>query len=451
MSQALFGPLDLGDLEPLVVVAAAVGALLWLAAACFVYALRTPPKPPIGRRTLDLGPEPPAVVNLLVHDWRVTDEAVPATLLDLAARRVVEIEERGPNVFYVRLRQAPRSEALTPYERRVLAHLERRASDGVIPAQALTTGPELESGGWWQSFRTEVVSDAKARGLSRDALDSKVFTALIAASAIPAACLWAVWGFATGVTLVAGAAMLLGWIRSRYPQRETPAGLEAASRWLGVRAELAANEVFPTHSPLEVALWDRLLAYGAALGVASGASGPLPLGVESDTRAWTSYGGAWREVRVSYPRYWPPAWGRDPMLTLGVGLAIVVGMGLVLYYFGLSQLGAGAIGIALFAAACVGIVLGAAVVVMAATDWGREIEVTGPLLRLRAFGDEDDELRYYAAVDDGSSERIRALRIGREQYERIAQGQTITVRLTPNLGCVRWILREEEVAPAGVG
>jgi hypothetical protein len=59
------------------------------------------------------------------------------------------------------------------------------------------------------------------------------------------------------------------------------------------------------------------------------------------------------------------------MLALGVGLAIVVGMGLVLYYFGLSQLEAGVVGIALFAAACIGIVLGAALVVMAAGDWGR--------------------------------------------------------------------------------
>jgi hypothetical protein len=151
------------------------------------------------------------------------------------------------------------------------------------------------------------------------------------------------------------------------------------------------------------------------------------------------------------PRYSPPAWGQDPTLALGVGLAVVVGMGLVLYYFALSQLEAGAFGIALFALSCIGIVLGAAVVVMAAGDLGREVEITGPILRLRALGDEDEELRYYAAVDDGSSKRIRAVRIGREQYERLAQGQTITVRLTPNLACVRWILREEEAVPAGVG
>ena len=79
--------------------------------------------------------------------------------------------------------------------------------------------------------------------------------------------------------------------------------MEAASRWLGVRAELAENPVFATHSPLEVELWDRLLAYGAALGVASGASRPLPMGVESDTEAWSSHGGhvASRAHLVSAP------------------------------------------------------------------------------------------------------------------------------------------------------
>jgi hypothetical protein len=33
----------------------------------------------VGPTTLDLGPEPPAVANFLVHGFRVTDEAVPAT------------------------------------------------------------------------------------------------------------------------------------------------------------------------------------------------------------------------------------------------------------------------------------------------------------------------------------------------------------------------------------
>ena len=89
---------------------------------------RRPPEPPVGARTLDLGAEPPAVANFLVNDFRVTDDAVPATLIDLAARNVVDVEQRGPGVFYVRLRPAGR--AVNTYERRVLDHLRARPGTG---------------------------------------------------------------------------------------------------------------------------------------------------------------------------------------------------------------------------------------------------------------------------------------------------------------------------------
>jgi Predicted membrane protein (DUF2207) len=209
---------------------------------------RIPPRPPTGPRTLDLGAEPPALANLLVHDFRVTDDALPATVIDLAARNVVDIEQRGPDVFYVRLRQAA-EEGLTAYERRVLEHLRRCAREGVVPAAALTTGPESQSAKWRRAFADEVVADAKARGLSEDAVGGGVFYALTAATAIPGVLIAIVGGIElAGLAVLAGVG-LLGWIRARHPQRETPAGLDAASRWLGVRAELAQNEVFRTYSP----------------------------------------------------------------------------------------------------------------------------------------------------------------------------------------------------------
>ena len=236
-----------------------------------------PPQPHVGARTLELGVEPPAVANFLTHGFRVTDDAVPATLIDLAARNVVDIEQRGPGVFYVRLRTTS-EEALTSYEHRVLDHLRSVARDGVEPGDALTTGPQHESARWMRGFVSGVVSDAQARGLSRDAVGGAAFTVLTGLAVVPAALIWTVWEFEAGLMAVVGAVALLGWIRRRHPQRETPAGMDAASRWLGVRAELAENPVFATHSPLEVELWDRLLAYGAALGVASGASRPCPWG-----------------------------------------------------------------------------------------------------------------------------------------------------------------------------
>lgn len=438
----LFGESDLG--LALVAVAASLG---WLAAAGAVLVSRAPPQPPVGPTTLDLGTEPPAVVNFLTHGFRVTDDAVPATLIDLAARNVVDIEQRGPGAFWVRLRPAS-DEGLTSYERRVLDHLHESARDGVVPAEALTTGPQQESARWMRGFVSGVVSDAQARGLSREGVGGAIFTVLTAAAIVPAALTAVAWEFEAGVMAFVAAFALLGWIRRRHPQRETEAGLEIASRWLGVRAALTENPVFATHSPLQVELWDRLLAYGAALGVAAGASRPLPMGVESDTEAWTVTGGTWRRVRIAYPRYWPPGWGADPVIGVLVGLALVVGLGLLLYTAGPTFLDTGVFGAVPFAVACLGVVLGAALVVMAASDWRTAVEVTGPILRLRTFGD-DDKSRYYVAVDDGVSEVIRAWKISRARYEGLEQGDVITARLTRNLSCVRWIVAAEDSAVAG--
>ena len=61
---------------------------------------------------------------------------------------------------------------------------------------------------------------------------------------------------------------------------------------------------------------------------------------------------------------------------------------------------------------------------MAVQDQWSSVEVTGPILRLRAFGDDNDdkETRYYAAVDDGSSRSIRAVRLDERQYREFRQG-----------------------------
>jgi hypothetical protein len=70
VDRQVFGQLDLGTLEPLVAAAGLVGALLWLALVAFVYALRSPPRPDAGPRTLELGPEPPR--------WRTSSPTISA-------------------------------------------------------------------------------------------------------------------------------------------------------------------------------------------------------------------------------------------------------------------------------------------------------------------------------------------------------------------------------------
>lgn len=438
MNRQLFGDLDLGTLEPLVAGGAVVGSLLWLAAAAMLYAFRTPPRPPTGQRTLVLGPESPAVANFLVNGFEVTDEAMAATALDLAARNILDVEQRGPGVFYVRVRPDPGAE-LAPYERRVLTAFERRSTDEAVPIEAITTGTELASKEWRQLFRAEVAAEAQALGLAREALSSRAFALLVLAYGLPAAGVWAVWGIGPAIAAVAVAASLLGWLYTRHPQRETPAGLEAASRWLGVRAELAMNPVFETYSPLTVELWDRLLAYGAALGVARGASRPLPFRADPETREWVERDGRWYEVTIAYPKLWPPGWGVEPGSVFAVGLVAAGVSGYWLYRSGIELLDAGPVGWLSLLACGVAVVVGVAAAFVAASDWATAVEVTGPILRLRVLGGEDRP-RHYVAVDDGHSTTINAFRVSAGQYEKLREGDVVTVRTTERLGRVRWIV-----------
>ena len=204
-----------------VVVAAATAP--WLLAVAIVYLRRRPNRPEPGPPTLDLGAEPPAIANLLVHDFRVTRDAVPATLLDLAARGCVEIEEREPASYVCRIREASET-ALSAYEQRVLQLLRRRESGGIVPTQALTTGPEAESKRWWKDFRREVVADAQRRGLCRDILDGRAFRRLTVAAAAPATVLGLLAGFNPGFVYWVCAAALLSFVKALNPQADTPAG-----------------------------------------------------------------------------------------------------------------------------------------------------------------------------------------------------------------------------------
>jgi hypothetical protein len=82
------------------------------------------------------------------------------------------------------------------------------------------------------------------------------------------------------------------------------------------------------------------------------------------------------------------------------------------------------------------------VVVWALADLGSTREATGQILRLRAYGDDDDK-RHYVAVDDGSSATIRAWRVKSELYSPLRQYEVVTGTLTRNLRYVRAISETE--------
>ena len=94
--------------------AAALAAWLLLLAVLTLATRARMPEP--GPEALDLpGDEPPAVVAMLANGWEVGHEAVPATLIDLAARKIVAIEGVGLDRFVVRLRPSASTAGLTFY------------------------------------------------------------------------------------------------------------------------------------------------------------------------------------------------------------------------------------------------------------------------------------------------------------------------------------------------
>jgi hypothetical protein len=166
-------------------VSAAVAVALWFLLVLVATRITRAGDLDPGSTTSDLGQEPPAVVNLLVSGWRVTPDAVPATLLDLSARDYVDLEQLGPANTVCHLRRTDTS-GLEPYERRVLDHVRGLAIDGVVPAAALATGTASASARWWRGFEKEVTKDARARGLSRDRWSGWVGRFFKVAAVVPA-------------------------------------------------------------------------------------------------------------------------------------------------------------------------------------------------------------------------------------------------------------------------
>jgi hypothetical protein len=432
-------------------VGAIASTALWLGTLLLLRVARQPRAAKAAPATDDLRPEPPAVANMLANNFRPTREAVPATLFDLAARGYLSIDLIGGGQHVVRLRAKP-TEPLTFYERGVLMVLHRRARDGAIPAGALTTGPKEWARGWWRSFRKSVERDARDRGLSRDLWNRQALgylTVPILAGAV-------FFGLRTlEPELAVGYAILsfglaAGMIGSGR-QRDTPAGLEAAGHWLGVRRYLrsAALDHLP---PSAVAIWERYLAYGAALGAADHAVETIPMGADADHRAWSSFGGGWRELRIRYPRLWPPAWGRRPGLALLSAIAagavavllvrVAVGIG---WPFGSdipTELLFMQILILLLWVLGTALALWSAVtLVRASGDLGGARELTGLVVRKRERGGGDDsEPRRYVAVDDGTSSRIRAFRVNAHLFVACPpEYEEAVVTATRLLGHVRAI------------
>lgn len=457
----------------LAVLAVAVAGLTL--AFMLVQAWRTRPRnPPEAMPTMDLLDEPPpAIVDLVTDDFEVTPGAVPATLCDLAARRWLAIEELSPGNVVIRIRGRDGRGELLDYERQVLDHVRGLAVDGVVPAKAMTTGPSAVSQRWWRRLRDAVVADAQRRGLCRDRWTGvSLFPAALGALATFLAVYLAVElgeerpsgqrmtrDEVTALVLVAAAIAIalgigvwLGRIQRTKPQRDTAAGLQMASHWLGVRRWMSDVGRFGDKPAASVLLWDKYLGYAIALDLARTATTELPLGAEDDRHAWSRATGRWRHVRVRYPRL-RPGWGRHPfwavVQALLVGGAALFVLRIALQIRGdevtsLDELSREIQRYVDLGALVVAVVLVPVVLWNVVKLWRGLIDlfdtrtIEGEVVRKRVRGGSDDKQpRRYLAVDSGDSSTVRAWDATAAAYAACAQGDRVRVRYTPRLGRVK--------------
>jgi hypothetical protein len=168
----------------------------------------------------------------------------------------------------------------------LLDHVAASAPPGyAVPVNALARRHPRERRAFRRHFGRAVRDYADDRGLSTRTLSETVesfFTMAAMGSAVNAAILlmiWqkdGLWWLVGPVAFVAGIAVLMPLSHAPLARGwSTPSGRAAARRWRGVRAFLDTTGIFADLPPAAVTVWDRYLAYAAAVGSARGATRAL--------------------------------------------------------------------------------------------------------------------------------------------------------------------------------
>ena len=424
----------------------AAGAVLvvWYAVVA-AYALATRPRDlPAGPPVSGFGPEPPAVVNLLVTRCRMTAAAADATLLDLAARRVVELHQPGPDPAELLVRvRGPEPAGLAPYERRVLDRVRSVAGDRFTPLREIS-GRYADGGPrWLRHLRAEVVADARARGLVRARRAGVPVLLATVLVAMMVGCLAVLpWqrndSGVTDVALVVAAgvgtvAIALVMIIILYAHLRAPghtaAGRAVGSRWLGFGRWLAGYESLADLPPAAVAVWDRYLAYGVALGVNPVAGRALDLRAGHTVTLLSRATGTPRPVVVRYPR--------DPLAytQAGVRLAwsfLVLAAWAVFWVAAAPRIGHWPPFLRwhLYALGVLAPARAAYKVIRASVDKLAPVTVTGTVLAVHPYrtGSGAMVTFHQVVLDDGRADRTRPWLVRGDRLAGTAEGEVVRVR-----------------------
>ncbi|HEX3192342.1 MAG TPA: hypothetical protein VHS30_21435 [Streptosporangiaceae bacterium] len=369
-------------------------------------------------RTPDPGDVPPAVVSLLAR--RLERSGFGATLVDLAARGWFELRapagsagSAGPGgpALCVVAAETPGG-PLTPFERRVMAHVALRAgARGEVPAPALSDGFGGGETEFMSAFREEVDAEARRLGLTRSRLSGRRIGLLLLLLFVPAGALIPVAAHGRGLAYAGGLYLAGLWVAAGVgvSRRRSASGQAVLDRW---RSAVAA----PPGSD------GRVVAYAAALGTAPAA---LAVFAQGGTNvAWSSYRGGWRLLEIETNTWsWP--WG--------CAVSVAIALGPVLYFAAAIWLGTH--GMVLLAEEMTGLVVAAGIagglaVLARRAAFPRAAEFDGQVIRQwMVSGDSDSEDEYHVAIDDGTREKAWDVSVGAERYRRLPPGTFVHARV----------------------
>ena len=390
-------------------------------------------RPAPGRPSLTPRDEPPAVVSLLAG--RLKHDGYPATLLDLAARGWIGLDEAEPSRVMCRPATGrPDDPGLTAYERRALTHLELRAAGmGAVPGTALDTGFEDGEDEFRKLFRDEVRADARGRGLLRSRIGRGTLALLEVAGAgcLVLADTATVQHRATAdiilVTFTYLVFLQAPWALYRRT-RLTRTGRAVLAEWLGFRVALIGSRSGRTGATAMLAVaGDRRIAYAAALGAAPDAAAAFASSADRD-HAWSSFGGSWHRVLLG---------GADAKYVPGkLELVLITAYGCM---YG---------GIVLGVLSTSGPLWAAGIAVLPGSSWWlpaiwvygsavrasrlpRSAEFDGQVLKRWTQSDGDNGIDHCIAIDDGVSQRAWALVVGSRTYTDAKAGTLVHVQVDP--------------------
>lgn len=371
-----------------------------------------------GPLPIGAGSEPPAVLNLIAG--RADRDGLAATLIGLSGRGWFSLTPTA----CVLPAETP-IEELNPYERRAVVHVAKRTgAHRETPPEALLDGFAGGEDEFMKAFRTEVIAESRARGLSRPTFSGARKALLCVLALIPA-----------GATVVAA-----------HPGRQLPSLLPLVGFYymiLCVAALTKSTERLTRAGQAVLAARESDLI--RTLG-SFGSSGSLDTGERN--AAWSGYGDSWRLVKIGSTdeRMWPGISGGAFIIIVLLIIPGIPALGIV------GDVLAGGHGAELgVLAAIAGNVALTARAIARFAHLPRFAEFEGLVIRQWQTGNEKSEegISYFVAIDDGTSAQAWAFPVTEQAYNAMPPGMLVHVTVDPRLHKLLGIeaLRQLPVAP----